>query len=922
MVKTEIDTLVKDFRTFVNNHRCDKTQMTHTTLIKGEGGRYCFVGKDYQDFMEKYSKVVKSGADIDLHFVERPNRNGVTFLLLDVDYDHNESPRVYTDEHIEQIIKKTNKFIKTNFVVTDHQLTSFVTEKPKPSKRQGNNIHKDGFHVYYPFLPMDEKQRYFVLDYLSSLMVKNVFLQGITYENAPESIFDMSIIKSNGILMIGSKKQGGMPYRLTHVYDSSVIDQGIDEYDDEELIYTLSNQKYDSEAAIEACPEARPKIDNVYNQYDGGNKKKNKKVNATKSINKSKEENISIPKKKTVQESRDIEIARALCKILSKKRASDYKSWTRVGYALRAIDDSLFDDFVIFSKKDMAKYNEGNVTCEDVWRIANDFKQFYSTVSIRHWARLDNSTEYYKILRVLNDDIFGKAETSKHVDIAQIIYELYKDRFVCIDIQKKKWYEFQNHRWVLVQSGYTLEEVISDEVRKMLRMYCSEKLRDATLDEDSFNVDNDTKRYQKLMKMIDNLGDVKFRENVVRACSNKFFDASFQAKLDTNTYLVGFLNGVYDLKEMCFRDGLPTDYVSKTVGYDWREFKEDDPIIVRINKYFSQVQTETDMREYLLTFIASALRGISDNKFHIWTGGGGNGKSATISLIKNMLGEYFGTVPVTILTRKRGSSSNATPEMADKFGKRFLVIQEPEHNDVVYVGQMKEYTGGDVIMARPLYGDPFEFLPQFKLVLICNNLPFIPANDGGTWRRLRVTPFESSFVDKKPKGPKQFRKDEELQEEFPQWAQPMIWLVITKYYPIFAAGIKQHDIDEDDAADNKRDQEEDLQDNETEEEREKNKNKMCRFKIHEPDKIKQFTKNYKMDSDFYMEFIEENLIKTNNNNDSETIPFLFDTFRSWYTASYTEKPPAKKTFVAYFKKEHYKVDKQKIYGVKFALGMD
>ena len=45
------------------------------------------------------------------------------------------------------------------------------------------------------------------------------------------------------------------------------------------------------------------------------------------------------------------------------------------------------------------------------------------------------------------------------------------------------------------------------------------------------------------MKAIDDLGNVPFRANVVRACASKFYDAGFQAKLDTNTYLVGFENG-------------------------------------------------------------------------------------------------------------------------------------------------------------------------------------------------------------------------------------------------------------------------------------------------------------------------------------------------------------------------------------------
>ncbi len=171
MPDIEIGSLIKSFRSFVNSHRCDKERMTHTTLIKGAGGKYCFEGKDYQDFMRLYVEIVKSNANIDLHFVERPNSNKVTFLFIDVDYDHKGKNRLYTTNHITQIIEKTNTFIRENFNVTNYHLLTVVTEKPESTKRANHpNMYKDGFHIYYPNLPMEEKHRYYVIDYLSSLM--------------------------------------------------------------------------------------------------------------------------------------------------------------------------------------------------------------------------------------------------------------------------------------------------------------------------------------------------------------------------------------------------------------------------------------------------------------------------------------------------------------------------------------------------------------------------------------------------------------------------------------------------------------------------------------------------------------------------------------------------------------------------------
>ena len=139
---------------------------------------------------------------------------------------------------------------------------------------------------------------------------------------------------------------------------------------------------------------------------------------------------------------------------------------------------------------------------------------------------------------------------------------------------------------------------------------------------------------------------------------------------------------------------------------------------------------DTLKREYTLKLIASCLAGhTSDEKFHIWTGTASNGKSKFIELISESLGEYAFSVPISLLTHKRSSSGTANPELARGKGKRFGYLQEPDKGDEINVGLMKEITGGDKLTARKLFGDVFEFKPQFKLVLCCNDLPKYQENE-------------------------------------------------------------------------------------------------------------------------------------------------------------------------------------------------
>ena len=246
-------------------------------------------------------------------------------------------------------------------------------------------------------------------------------------------------------------------------------------------------------------------------------------------------------------------------------------------------------------------------------------------------------------------------------------------------------------------------------------------------------------------------------------------------------------------------------------------------------------------------------------------------KGSLIDLIDNTFNGteegYFATLPPTVLTQKRGSSSAATPELATKFGKRVIVLQEPEGDDKINVGFMKNITGQDKIEARPLYGDPFQYTPLFKLLLACNHLPSIPSDDGGTWRRIRVIDFMVKFTSN-PQGPNERKSDSKLREKMKKWNQAFMWLLINVYYPMYV---------ENDGLD----------------------------KL-EPERVKLATDKYKADSNAIMEFFNESLEK-----DPESdivLNDIYESFKIWYISSYNDKKPLqRKKFKEYFETNNFKV---------------
>jgi putative DNA primase/helicase len=58
---------------------------------------------------------------------------------------------------------------------------------------------------------------------------------------------------------------------------------------------------------------------------------------------------------------------------------------------------------------------------------------------------------------------------------------------------------------------------------------------------------------------------------------------------------------------------------------------------------------------------------------------------------------------------------------------------------------VKRVTGQDTISCRYLYGEFFEYKPQFKIWLATNHRPVIRGADAAIWRRIRLIPFARSF---------------------------------------------------------------------------------------------------------------------------------------------------------------------------------
>jgi P4 family phage/plasmid primase-like protien len=299
------------------------------------------------------------------------------------------------------------------------------------------------------------------------------------------------------------------------------------------------------------------------------------------------------------------------------------------------------------------------------------------------------------------------------------------------------------------------------------------------------------KRASKYSEIALLLKRTTYKDHVMRECMELFYDRDFLQELDMNPHLLCFNNGVYDFGEKVFRPGHANDYVSLCTNTDYVPVDEVPPeTLDAVKAFMTQLFPDDELREYVWDHLGAVLPGLNDNQtFNIYSGIGSNGKSKLVELMGLALGDYKGTVPITMVVGRRTNIGSASPEIAQLKGKRYAVMQEPTKGDKINEGILKEMTGEDPIQGRHLYCNTVTYIPMFTLVVCCNDLPAFKSNDEGTWRRVRLCKFRSCFVDPSEEAQKRkeypnvkhwWPKDKKLGDKLKSWVGAFTALLIER----------------------------------------------------------------------------------------------------------------------------------------------
>lgn len=166
--------------------------------------------------------------------------------------------------------------------------------------------------------------------------------------------------------------------------------------------------------------------------------------------------------------------------------------------------------------------------------------------------------------------------------------------------------------------------------------------------------------------------------------------------------------------------------------------------------FFERVMPDADDRRFLHQWAGLSSTGdIGYHKMAFFYGMGRNGKSTWTDLVAHILGDYSQVIKFdTFLEQSnKRKGSDATPDLAQLPGVRFLRTSEPEKGAKLAEALIKEVTGGESIQARHLNKGFFSFLPSFKLTAQGNYKPKITGHDDGIWGRVRLVPWTVRIPD-------------------------------------------------------------------------------------------------------------------------------------------------------------------------------
>lgn len=324
--------------------------------------------------------------------------------------------------------------------------------------------------------------------------------------------------------------------------------------------------------------------------------------------------------------------------------------------------------------------------------------------------------------------VHGRGDDVKHVEMARFICEQFRDELMYVD--QIGWFKWTGRVWQSQADDAPAYQVVTDAA-ELLAKY------GPSADD---GIDWVVTTAGKMLV-------ARERDYIVREMKHLSEFRAHVDDLDAKRHLLSFTNGTVDLRTGELKPHDPADLLTQCakVKYD------PDAKAPRWLRFVDEIfPNELELQLFYQTWLGMCITGETrDHALGVWYGEHGrNGKGTTIRALQACFGkDIVMDVAYAMFERSRGRNVH-TEDIARMRNARMVVAQEGTQGAAMDTERLKNYSGGDGIQARHLYGKTFTFEPKFTLVLATNHLPEFATGGAALWARTYPILFGQSFADR------------------------------------------------------------------------------------------------------------------------------------------------------------------------------
>lgn len=382
-----------------------------------------------------------------------------------------------------------------------------------------------------------------------------------------------------------------------------------------------------------------------------------------------------------------------------------------------------------------------SINIRNIKKILSDIKpQPLPQIIYDNLIKLEKENNIKTMGKKILDQIFKDGVISD-TRLAKLFYIYYPNKYI-YDLTSKTWLTINNYGIYSWNDSdlISAKKILSSEMINHVTNYYKQIQH---MDPDEYKIK--IKIHNRLQKY---LGNNSTQTSIIKVMQTLYAKDRVYEKMDTiNDYIIGFNNGVYDIKNHIFRNAYPEELVSCSVGYDYDV--PNNKYIDKINGLMTDIFPDKDEKKYILTILSHGLVGINENEqFDFWEGSGSNGKGLLESLVRLTLGDYSGTIDGKHFYKNNiQNPKSATPELASNKNSRIVFVNELNTQQDLDDNLIKKIIGRDPIECRELYKGLFKYVAKYSLIFLSNWKLKIDCSDEANVRRIRYESFPTKFVE-------------------------------------------------------------------------------------------------------------------------------------------------------------------------------